>query len=261
MVVRQLGPYLLLDRLGHGGMGVVYRARAPDGRVVALKVLRRELADDPRFIAWFRREVEAARRVPRRSTAPVIDADFDASVPYLVTEFVKGPTLQEVVDADGPLPAARLENVAAGVAAALTAIHEAGVVHRDLKPANIILTPGGVVVVDFGIARIIIGIESLTREAGWQGTPRFMAPEQFAGGPITPAADIFAWGSVVTFAGVGRTPFNGDTLGQLAYRIQHQEPDLEGLDSRLRPLVEAALQKSPTERPSAESLLRRLHNL
>ena len=169
--------------------------------------------------------------------------------------------MQAAIAADGPLPAARLENVAAGVAAALTAIHGAGVAHRDLKPANIILTPGGVVVVDFGIARIVTGMHSLTREAGWQGTPQFMAPEQFAGGQITPAADIFAWGSVVTFAGLGRAPFRGGTLAQLAAQILYEAPDLDGLDRTLRPLVEAALQKDAARRPSAEALLRRLHNL
>jgi serine/threonine protein kinase len=260
-VTERLGPYLVLDRIAQGGAGVVYRARAPDGELVALKVLRPELADDPRFLAWFRHEVTALGRVPRRCTAPIIDSDLEGSVPYIVMEYVEGPTLQQVIDARGPLPEARLENVAAGVAAALTAFHEAGVVHRDLKPANIILTPGGVVVVDFGIARVITGTSSLTMEVDWKGTPPFMAPEQFSGGPITPATDIFAWGSVVVFAGAGRAPFHGETMAELAAEILHGDPNLEGFNGRLRPLVEAALQKNPEQRPSAQALLRRLYHL
>jgi Protein kinase domain len=253
-----IGDYRILRRLGEGGMGTVWLGRACDGRLVAIKTIRSVLADDPSFLARFRREVEAARRVPRACTAPVVDADLDAPTPYLVTEYVAGLTLEQAVATGGPLPPSRLDGVAAGIAAALTAIHGAGVVHRDLKPANILLPPGGVVVVDFGIARQLDATASLSGAHDWRGTPSFMAPEQFTSDLVTPATDVFAWGGVVTFAGIGRPPFRASSVAELRDRIVGGAPELHGLDPAIRPLVEQALRKDPTKRPSASDLLRQL---
>ncbi|HEX6676972.1 MAG TPA: serine/threonine-protein kinase, partial [Actinomycetes bacterium] len=204
------------------------------------------------------REVQAAQRVARFCTAQVIEAELGGEAPYLVTEYVPGPTLKEAVAEGGPLPASSLEGLAVGMAAALSAIHAAGVVHRDLKPSNVLLSQVGPRVIDFGIARARDVTTSLTRAGQRMGTPAFMAPEQFTGRPVSAAADVFAWGSVVAFAGTGRPPFGGGPLEAVAYRIVHDGADLGDLDDSLRELVEAATGKDPERRPSAQELLLRL---
>ncbi len=254
----RLGAYEVLGRLGEGGMGVVYLGRAADGRLVALKVIRADLASNEEFTRRFQREVQAAQRVARFCTAQVIEAELGGEAPYLVTEYVPGPTLREAVADGGPLPASSLEGLAVGMAAALSAIHAAGVVHRDLKPSNVLLSQVGPRVIDFGIARARDVTTSLTRAGQRMGTPAFMAPEQFTGRLVSAAADVFAWGSVVAFAGTGRAPFGGGPLAAVAYRIVHDSADLSGLDDSLRELVETATEKDPERRPSAQELLLRL---
>lgn len=251
---RQVGGYALLRRLGQGGMGVVYLASAPGGAPVALKVIHRALADDEEFRRRFRREVAAARRVARFCTAPLLDADVDGPFAYLVTEYVEGPTLRQQVDQHGPLVGANLEALAVGTAVALRAIHGAGVVHCDLKPSNVLLSPLGPRVIDFGLARLTETL-SLTSQM-LVGTPAFMAPEQAQGQPTSPASDVFAWGGLVAFAGTGRLAFGGGSSPpQVLYRIVHEPPDVDGLEPRLRGLVEWALEKDPASRPTAEDLL------
>src|SRR5512142_2953531 len=255
---RRLGVYVVLRRLGEGGMGTVYLGRAPSGRLVAIKVIRAELARQEQFRTRFRREAVNARRVARFCTAEVLDADPDAALPYLVTEYVEGATLAAVVAEQGPLAAANLERLAVGVAAALTAIHGAGVVHRDLKPSNVLLSAFGPRVIDFGIARAVDATVGVTGELGGVGTPAFMAPEQVLGGPVGPAADVFAWGGVVAFAGTGRCRFGEAAAPVLLYRVVHEQPGLAGLEGALRLVVEAALAKDPAARPSATELLMHL---
>ncbi len=254
----RLGSYELVGRLGEGGMGTVYLATSPTGVQVAVKVVRADLAPDDEFRRRFRSEVARARQVPPFCTAEVLDADPDAEHPYLVVEYVDGPTLAEVVDERGPLTAANLHSVAIGVATALTAIHGAGVIHRDLKPRNVLLAPGTPKVIDFGIARAIEGTNTgNTSPEFMMGTVAYMAPERFSDDevPLTAAADIFAWGGVVAYAGTGRTPFGGDSAPATAGRILTQQPDLSGLSDPLRELVAYALQKNPADRPSARELL------
>ncbi|MBB4744584.1 putative Ser/Thr protein kinase [Actinoplanes octamycinicus] len=254
-----LGDYELLGRLGEGGMGTVYLARPRNGTaLVAVKVVRLDLADDDEFRRRFRSEVERARQVPPFCTAEVLDADPEHDQPYLVVEFVDGPTLAEVVEQRGPLTSANLHSVAIGVATALTAIHGAGVIHRDLKPRNVLLAPGSPKVIDFGIARAMTATSGNTRPDQMVGTVAYMAPERFdtdAGTPITPAADVFAWGSVVTYAGTGKTPFYADSPAATAARILTQPPRLHELARPLRGLVAHALEKDPANRPSARELL------
>jgi TPR repeat protein len=254
---RRIGRYRVVRRLGAGGMGTVYLGVGKDGRPVAVKVIRAEHAADPMFRARFGREIAAARRVRRFCTAPVIDADPDANPPYLVTEFVDGPSLHDLVATDGPLRSADLEALAVGVVAALTAIHDAGVVHRDLKPANVLLSPFGPRVIDFGIARLT-DLTRLTVDDAILGTPAFMAPEQVRAEPITSAADVFAWGAVVAFAARGEPPFSGQSPAAVIHQILTAEPSLDHLDGTLRDQVRAALSKSPERRPTAHDILRSL---
>jgi serine/threonine protein kinase len=254
---RRLGPYQVLGRLGEGGMGTVFLARdvtVRDGAPVAIKVIRAEYARDETFRARFRREAEAARRVARFCTAQVLDVVLDGEVAYLVTEFIDGPTLAAWIAQDGPLRGSLLDSLATGVAAALNGIHAAGIVHRDLKAGNVLLSRLGPKVIDFGIARTTDHAVARTDSGPVIGTPAYMAPEQFDG-KITAASDIFAWGCVITYAGTGRTPFGAGTPYELMRRIISDEPDLSGLEPRLRDLVGRALRKSPEQRPTARELL------
>jgi eukaryotic-like serine/threonine-protein kinase len=258
---RELGSYTLEGRLGEGGMGFVYLGRSAAGRLVAIKVIRSEYADDPEFRMRFRSEVERAQQVPSYCTAEVLDSDPDHDPPFLVVEYVDGPSLSDVVRDRGPLSPGNLHGLAIGVAAALTAIHGAGVIHRDLKPSNVLLAPGSPKVIDFGIARPVDAATGYTRSDQIMGTVAYMSPERFGPGggkAVTPAADIFAWGAVVAFAGTGRVPFDADSLPAMAYRIMTEPPELEGVTGPLRTLVEEALAKDPRERPTARQLLDRL---
>ncbi|MFE3452640.1 protein kinase [Nonomuraea sp. NPDC059194] len=241
-----MGPYRLLGRLGAGGQGVVYLAQGRDARPVAVKVLRDGLADDR-----FAKEIEAARRVEPFCIAQVLDASRGGR-PYIVTEYIEGPSLQQA----GRHSGADLQRLAVATATALAAIHQAGIVHRDFKPANVLLGQGGPRVIDFGIARSVeLG---LTATSGIMGTPAYMAPEQLAGEGVGPAADVFAWGSVVAFAATGSPPFGEDSLPAVINRILHNEPQLGDLPQPLRTIVLACLAKDPARRPSMQDVLLRL---
>lgn len=221
---RWIGAYRLLGRLGVGGMGRVYLARSERGRTVAVKLVRPDLAEREEFRSRFRREVRAARRVGGRWTAPVLDADTEAAVPWVATGYVPGPSLRQVVAKEyGPLPERSVRVLAAGLAHALSDIHAAGLVHRDLKPSNVMITIDGPRVIDFGIARALETVTdaSLTSTGAMVGSPGFMSPEQVRGDRVTPACDIFCLGSVLAYAATGLQPFGASASGVHAqmYRI------------------------------------------
>ncbi|WP_259406268.1 serine/threonine-protein kinase [Microbispora sp. H10885] len=247
---RTLGGYRLGGRLGEGGQGVVYLGHGPDGDPVAVKVLKTGL--DPVVRERLARELDAMRGVAPFCTARVIAAVVEGSRPYVVSEFVDGPSLQQRVAASGPLRGGDLDRLAVGTATALAAIHAAGIVHRDFKPGNVLLGPDGPRVVDFGIAR---QGESQTITAGPVGTPAYLAPEQIAGQPATPASDVFAWGATIVFAATGRAAFGADNVAAVLHRIMTASPDLTALPPSLRALVERCLAKDPAARPTARDLL------
>ena len=252
----QVGRYRLTARLGAGGMGVVYLGTARDGTLVAVKVLRPELTDDPEFRDRFGREVTNLTRVKGVCTVRVIEADTESARPFMVTEYVPGPSLSEYVARYGPPGPEMMYGLATGLAEALTAIHAAGVVHRDLKPSNVILGQDGPKVIDFGIAQAL-DATSVTRTGMMVGSAGFMAPEQVTGRAGQPA-DIFAWAVTLTYAASGEMPFGTGSSDAILYRILHTEPDTAAVPELLKPLVEAALVKDPLRRPRADELLARL---
>ena len=251
---RLIGSYRLRGRLGAGGMGRVYLGLSPGGRAVAVKVIRDDLAQDPEFRARFRREIAVARKVSGLFTAPVIDADVDGPVPWLVTAYVGGPSLADAVSEHGPLPVGAVLKLAAGLAEGLAAIHGAGVVHRDLKPANVLLAEDGPRVIDFGISRAAEA-SALTHTGLVVGSPGFMSPEQAEGREVGPPSDIFSLGAVLAFAASGQGPFGTGLTPALVYRAVHSVPSLDLVPAEVRPLVERCLAKDPARRPSAGDLL------
>ncbi|MGH4032430.1 protein kinase domain-containing protein [Actinomycetota bacterium Odt1-20B] len=253
-----IGPYRLLGRLGSGGMGRVYLGRSSGGRTVAVKIVHPHFALDEEFRARFRREVAAARRVGGDWTAPVLDADPDASVPWVATGYAAGPSLAEAVRDLGPLPAHSVRVLGAGLAEALSHVHGLGLVHRDVKPSNVLLTLDGPRLIDFGIARATDGTASLTSTGVSIGSPGYMAPEQILGKGVTGASDVFSLGAVLAYGATGESPFPGDSSAALLYKVVHEEPELGGLEGELRSVAAACLAKEPGARPTPQELAERL---
>ena len=231
-------------------MGEVFFGRSRGGRPVAVKLIYPVFADDVEFRRRFRLEVEAGRKVGGFHAAQVVDADPDADRPWMVTAFVAGPSLDQVLSQGEALPPDSVRALGAGVAEALGAIHAAGLIHRDLKPSNILLAEDGPHVIDFGVARAI-DASGMTKRSGTTG---FMAPEVLLGSPLTSACDVFALGMVLAHA-VGIRPFGAGLPETIAYRVVHEEPDLRGLDPQIREVVAACLAKEPSERPTPAKIL------
>ncbi|WP_416970423.1 serine/threonine-protein kinase [Streptomyces sp. 4F14] len=248
------GGYRLVARLGAGGMGRVYLSYTRGGRAVAVKVVRPELADDPVFRKRFHREVKAARRVRGAYTAELVDADADGVPPWLATLYVPGPSLSQLVARRGALPVSAVLWLMAGVAEALHAIHEVGVVHRDLKPSNVLLAADGPRVIDFGISTALDSTLHTTQGAAI-GTPQFMAPEQASAGEITPATDVFSLGQTVAFAALGEPLYGSGTALHVMYRIVNSDPDLSALPAQLRPILARCLAADPQERATPAEIV------
>ncbi|MFE6892271.1 serine/threonine-protein kinase [Streptomyces sp. NPDC057694] len=255
------GRYRLEECLGTGGMGVVHLATSASGLRLAVKVVHAHYAADPEFRARFRQEVSAARRVSGAFTAPVVDADPAARLPWMATLFIPGDTLAERVKRNGALDVSEVRRLGAGLAEALRDIHRAGVVHRDLKPSNVLLAADGPKVIDFGISRPVDS-ELRTETGKLIGSPPFMAPEQFQRPrEVGPAADVFAMGAVLAHAASGRGPFDSDSPYLVAYQVVHDEPELSGVPDALVPLIRRCLAKDPAGRPSPAEIMDALRDL
>nr|WP_239157962.1 serine/threonine-protein kinase [Streptomyces sp. SID13726] len=254
---RSVGGYKLVDRLGSGGMGVVYRGRARSGREVAVKVVHAQYAADAVFRTRFRQEIEAVRKVSGAFTAPVVDADPEASRPWMATQYVPGRSLAERLSERGPVRGAELRQLVLGLVEALRDIHRAGVVHRDLKPANVLTAEDGPRVIDFGISRAAEDHPTLTETGQMIGTPPFMSPEQLTDPrKVGPASDVFSLAALVVYAATGRGPFDAESPYLTAYHVVHDEPVLDGVPDLLRAVLERCLVKEAAARPGLDELSR-----
>ncbi|MEV1066051.1 serine/threonine-protein kinase [Streptomyces sp. NPDC050263] len=249
-----VGGYILLDRIGAGGMGTVFLGRSAAGRRVAVKLVHPQLCEDEEFRARFRQEIAAVRRVSGAFTAPVVDADPDADQPWMATLYIPGTSLSARVDRGGPLAGPELRSLALGLTEALREIHRVGVVHRDLKPGNVLLDEEGPRVIDFGISRAV-GNRQLTVTGNVIGTPPFMSPEQLRSPrDVTPASDVFSLGSVLAYTATGSGPFDADTPYMAGYQVMYEAPVLEDVPQPLRAVVERCLDKDPAARPGVAEL-------
>jgi predicted Ser/Thr protein kinase len=246
----KIGPYRVVEKIGEGGMGVVYLARDAENRQVAVKVLGAAVASDPNARARLAREVDTMRRVRSPYVAEILDADVTGRSPYIVTRYVSGQTLEDTVRTRGPLHGDTLARLAHGLAAALAAIHAAGVVHRDLKPGNVMLDDSDPVVIDFGIAHVADSTR-LTQTGLVMGTPGYLAPEVIEGEPSSGASDVHSWAATVAFAATGRQPFGTGTFQSIFFRVLQGQASLDGIPAALLPLVTASLTPSPRNRPTA----------
>jgi hypothetical protein len=239
-------------------MGQVFLARSTTGRLVAVKTIRVELAEEAGFRARFGREVAAASRVSGVFTAAVIEADPDADLPWVATAYVPAPSLSRLVKTAGPLPVSAVRWLAAGCAEALQSIHGAGLLHRDVKPSNVLVAPDGPRVIDFGIARAAERVQ-LTSTRGASGTPAYMAPEQARDATqASPASDVFSLGATLVYAATGHAPYDGDTVMDILVRLATEPPDLTDLPGELTDLIEPCLRRVPRDRPTDATILYRL---
>jgi serine/threonine protein kinase len=251
----RIGPYAIVGKLGAGAMGQVFLARSTAGRLVAVKTIRVELAEEPGYRSRFAREVAAARRVSGIFTASVIEADADADLPWVATAYVPAPSLRALVRKCGPLPVPAVRWLAAGCAEALQSIHGVGLLHRDVKPANVLVAPDGPRVIDFGVARAAERVQ-LTLARGAAGTPSYMAPEQARDATLaSPASDVFSLGATLLYAATGHPPYRGETVMDILVRLATEQPDLEGLPDELAGLVTACLHRVPRDRPTDAAML------
>ncbi|WP_149260083.1 peptidylprolyl isomerase [Actinomadura sp. K4S16] len=256
---REIGGFRLTARVGEGAQGVVFLGESETGERVAVKLLHADIGRDERARTLFDRELAAARSVAPFCTARVLAAEADGDTPYIVSEYIDGPSLRDRVLAEGVASPEELVRLAVGTATALAAIHEAGVVHRDFKPANVLLGPDGPKVIDFGVARPLEATSATL--TGAVGTPAYMAPEQVAGSAGGAPLDMFAWGCTMAFAANGVPPFGGDSVPVIMQRILYGQPDLGALTGDLRTLVASCLEKEPAARPTALQVLQRLLGL
>jgi serine/threonine protein kinase len=251
----QVGDYKIVTLLGEGGQGTVYLGESPGGTRVAIKLLHARFAADAETRRRFLREAEVAARVAPFCTAKVIGTGTLDQQPYIVSEYISGPSLEKLVKTGGPRTGSGLERLAVATLTALASIHRAGVIHRDFKPANVILGPEGPVVIDFGIAK---ALDLLTSNMDVGGTPAYASPEQLSDEPMTAASDMFSWAGTMAFAATGRLAFPATSIPAVLRAVLYDEPDITGVPDPLRAMLAACLAKDPSARPAATDLLRDL---
>ena len=239
-------------------MGQVYLGRSTAGRLVAVKTIKVELAEEAGFRTRFAQEVAAARKVSGFFTPAVVEADPDADLPWLATAYVPAPSLSAMIAACGPMPVQAVRWLAAGCAEALESIHAAGLVHRDLKPSNVLVAPDGPRVIDFGVARAAERMD-LTVSRGTVGTPAYMAPEQ-ARDPhqASVASDVYSLGATLLFAATGHPPYAGASVMDVLARLATEPPDASGLPAELDDLIMACMERVPRARPTSSAMLAQL---
>ncbi|WP_026118685.1 WD40 repeat domain-containing serine/threonine protein kinase [Nocardiopsis salina] len=257
---RRVGPYRIAAVIGSGAMGHVYLGLDARERPAAVKVVRPEYAYDPGFRAGFATELELARRVHGPGVPRVLAADARAEEPWLATEYVPGPSLQELVETAGPLPAPSALFAARATAGALAEVHGRGLAHLDLKPANVMAAPSGPLLIDFGIARAVDSSHTAdgNDETHIIGSPGYMAPEASRGERPGPPADVFALGGILVWTLTGAGPFGDGHPSSVLYRSEHQDPDLSRVPQKWRGLLAACLDKDPERRPTSAEVLRTL---
>lgn len=255
-----IGRYSIVARLGAGATGIVYEASRDDGKRVALKVIRKELADVPQVRERLKREAESLRRVASTRCAEVIEIESEGPIPYLALELISGRDLSSEISVLGPLRGAMARTVFLSLVEALTAIHQAGVIHRDFKPSNILIGEMGVRVVDFGISAVL-DVAQLTSTGVVVGTAAWMSPEQIDGRELTEATDVFNLGLVMAFCITGKHPFGEGRPDAVMYRIMHSEPELGAIAESYRVLIQRCLTKDPDQRITLAEVFRSLQSV
>ncbi|MFF7732689.1 protein kinase [Streptomyces sp. NPDC007984] len=257
----RIGPYQPLGLLGTGGMGRVYLARPSDGTpgLAAVKVIRPEYADDPRFRRRFEREAALHGRVRTIRAPRLLGTGFDDSLLWMATQYLPGLNLADAVRACGPLEVAGLWRLVSDLGHALSALAVAGIVHRDLKPSNVVLSHQGAHVIDFGIAQATDS-SAITSTGSRVGTPAFMAPEHLREGRCDIASDVFSLAGSLVYAATGRAPFGEGTGFDVMHRVASEDPApgvmarLAARDAGLAALLSACLSKDPAGRPTPREL-------
>lgn len=256
----QIGPWQIVNRLGSGGMGVVYMG-TNGTRAAAIKVVREFLLEDPASRTRLTREVETLLRVKSDFVAEIVGSDIDGNPAWIATNYVDGPSLKILIEKEGPLSEEKWIEFARGFLSALSSVHAVGVVHRDIKPSNILLAKTGPKLIDFGIS-FVNDATSLTGTGMVAGTPAWLAPEQFLGREITTAVDNFAAGSTLMFAATGKTPWGADdsSVGAVMHTILVQEPDLSALTDFQIDVITPLLIKDVASRKTAAQMLKKLND-
>ena len=249
-----VGDYRLLTKIGEGGMGVVHLAQAPDGRRVALKVLRPHVIGDDEARERLAREVSSLSRIRSPRIAEIVDADPWGETPFVATRYIPGLSLHEHIAQRGPIGGGDLRWFAQGLAEAVIAVHTVGVLHRDIKPSNVLLEGRAPVLIDFGLARLTE--DPRLTVTGWLlGTPGYLAPEILYGDDATTASDIHSWAATVVFAATGRPPFGRGPAMAIMDRVRRGEHDLSGVPGDVLPLLRSCLAPEPGDRPGAAAVL------
>ena len=257
----QIGPWQIVNRLGSGGMGIVYMG-TNGTHAAAVKVVRDFLLEDPGARARLAREVETLQKVKSNFVAEIVGSDVKSKTSWIATNYVDGPSLKVLIEKEGPLNEADWVSFADGLLSALAAVHSVGVIHRDIKPSNILMSKDGPKLIDFGIA-FSKESTSLTKTGLVAGTPAWLSPEQFKNEAITTALDIFSAGSVLYYVATGTTPWGDDdsSVATIMHSLLTGDPDVSTLTELQRNLILSLLEKDYRKRVTANKALNTLREV